>query len=492
MTDPRTPVIVGVGQLNRRPTAQELPGASEPLEMMAEVARLAAADAGTGHALLARATGLWVLQVTEWYYRDAADALATALGIAARDRLVSGLGGNSAQRLCTEAADAIQRGEHDAVILCGAEAAHTAALARKLGFTLPWTSDSPAGAGSPPAPRHPAEDAAGLRSVREYFPLLDNAIRRRSGATISEHTARIGRMWSNYSAIAASNPYAWSRRAWSADEITTVDSANRMICFPYTKVMNAYARVDQAAAVIVCSVGLARALGVREDRWVFPLAGATCHEHWFVSERDDLGVSVGMGANAAAVLQAAGATIDDVDHLDLYACFPAPPQLAAEALGVPIDDRSRPLTCTGGLAFAGGPGNNYMTHAIANIVGRLRDDPGTLALASGLGWYATTHSSGLYGTNPPRQGFRRVDPQEVVDAGPRRSVAEGYEGPAELETYTVGHDRDGVPARAFLALLTPDGARTWASSTDADLMAALEAEELLGAPFRVRNGVVTR
>ena len=271
--DPRTPVIVGVGQLNRRPTADELPGASEPVEMMAEVARLAAADAGGGHALLARATGLWVMQVTEWYYRDAAGALATALGIAAPDRLVSGLGGNSVQRLCTEAADAIQRGEHDAVILCGAEAAHTAALARKVGFALPWTSDTPTAAGSPPAPRHRAEDAAGLRSVREYFPLFDNAIRRRSGATISEHTARIGRMWSNYSVVAASNPYAWSPRARTADEITTVTSDNRIICFPYSKVMNAYARVDQAAAVIVCSAGLARSLRVREGLLVAHLRG---------------------------------------------------------------------------------------------------------------------------------------------------------------------------------------------------------------------------
>src|SRR5579862_4874276 len=163
--DSRAPVIVGIGQLNRRPTADELPGASEPVEMMAEAARLAAADAGAGLALLARATGLWVMQVTEWHYRDAAGALATVLGTTAPDLLVSGLGGNSVQRLCTQAAESIQRGEHDAVILCGAEAAHTVALARKVGFALPWTSDPPTAAASPPAPRHPAEDAAGLRSV---------------------------------------------------------------------------------------------------------------------------------------------------------------------------------------------------------------------------------------------------------------------------------------------------------------------------------------
>jgi len=489
--DPRTPVIVGVGQLNRRPTEAELPDASEPVAMMAEVVRLAAADAGAGDALVARATGLRVMRVTEWHYADAAGALATTLGIAPRDRLVSGLGGNSVQRLCTEAADAIRRGEHDAVILCGAEAAHTIAMARKVGFPLSWTPDRPTGDDTPPSPRHRAEDAAGLRSVREFFPLLDNAIRRRNRSTIAEHTARIGRMWSNYSLVAATNPYAWSPHVRTPEEIVTSTADNRMICFPYTKVMNAYARVDQAAALVLCSVEVARGLGVREDRWVFPLAGATCHEHWFVSERDDLGVSVGMRANADAVLDAAGVTINDVRHLDLYACFPAPPQLAADALGVPVDDPGRPLTCTGGLAFAGGPGNDYTTHAIANVVGRLREDSGALGFVSGVGWYATTHSAGLYGTRPLEGGFRCIEPQAVVDAGPRRAVAEAYDGPGTLETYTVSHNRTGAPERAFLALLTPGGARTWASSSDPDLMTALETEELLGARFEVKQGEAT-
>ena len=62
------------------------------------------------------------------------------------------------QRLLTEAADAIQRGEHDAVALCGAEAAHSVALARKAGFALPWTPDTPTAEDAPPSPRHPAED----------------------------------------------------------------------------------------------------------------------------------------------------------------------------------------------------------------------------------------------------------------------------------------------------------------------------------------------
>jgi acetyl-CoA C-acetyltransferase len=486
--DPRTPVIVGVAQLNRRPTETELETAAEPVDMMAEVVRGAAADAGVGDALLARASALRVLRVTEWHYEDAAALLASRLGITPSDCAVSGLGGNSPQRLVTELAARIQSGECDVAILCGAEAAHTVALAQRVGATLPWTPDTPTDLDVAASPRHASETAVGLRSVREYFPLLDNAVRGRSGATIAEHTDRIGRMWSNYSRVAATNPYAWSPRAREPDEITTVTDDNRMICFPYTKVMNAYARVDQAAAVILCSVATARDLGIPEACWVVPLAGADCDEG-FVSERVDLGLSAGMRANTAALTEATGVGVDEVAHLDVYACFPAPPQLAADALGVPVDDPDRPLTCTGGLAFAGGPGNNYMTHAIANVVHTLRLDPDERAhaITVGVGWYATTHSMGLYGKRAVPGGFRAVRPS--LDDGHRRSVAVDYEGPGTIETYTVSHARDGAPERAFLAVRTPDGARAWAASTDADLMHALETEELLGRPVAVTKGV---
>jgi acetyl-CoA C-acetyltransferase len=361
------------------------------------------------------------------------------------------------------------------------------ALAQRLGVTLPWTPDTPTELDVVTAPRHPAETTVGLRSVREYFPLLDNAIRGRTGATVAEHTARIGRMWSGYSRVAAENPYAWSPRVREPEEITTVTDDNRMICFPYTKVMNAYARVDQAAAVILCSAETARELGIADARWVLPLAGADCDED-LVSERIELGVSAGMRANTRAITEATGVGVHDVAHLDVYACFPAPPQLAAEALGVPVHDPNRPLTCTGGLAFAGGPGNNYMTHAIANVVRTLRDDPDDRAhaITVGVGWYATTHSMGLYGKQPLPGGFRAVRP--ALDDQPRCEVAVGHEGPGTIETYTVSHARDGRPERAFVAVRTGAGARAWASSTDDDLMRALETEELLGASVTVAHG----
>lgn len=68
-------------------------------------------------------------------------------------------------------------------------------------------------------------------------------------------------------------------------------------------------------------------------------------------------------------------------------------------------------------------------------------------------------------------------------------MAADYEGGGTIETYTVSHARDGHAEQAFLAVRTPDGARAWATSTDADLLRALETEELLGASVSVAQGV---
>src|SRR4030095_11640717 len=116
-----------------------------------------------------------------------------------------------------------------------------------------------------------------------------------------------------------------------------------------------------------------------------------------------LAESPAIGIAGAAALEAAGLGMDDIARFDLYSCFPAAVELAMKAygLGGPEAGDDRALTLTGGLGFAGGPGNNYSTHAIAMAVDACRQDPGSLSLVTALGWYATKHSVGVYSTVPP-------------------------------------------------------------------------------------------
>jgi acetyl-CoA C-acetyltransferase len=222
---------------------------------------------------------------------------------------------------------------------------------------------------------------------------------------------------------------------------------------------------------------------------VFPVAGADANDHWYVSSRWDLHSSPAIAAAGRAALRHATIGADDVAHVDLYSCFPAAVQIGAAALGVPLD---RTLTLTGGLTFAGGPGNNYVTHSIATLVERLRDRSvdDELGLVTGLGWYVTKHSVGLYGTTPPRDGFRAADAQPEVDALPRRALVADADGAVVVvETYTVTHDRDGAPVTGIVACRLPDGARTWATTGEpAALEELTTSSDVIGRPGVVRAG----
>jgi acetyl-CoA C-acetyltransferase len=234
-------------------------------------------------------------------------------------------------------------------------------------------------------------------------------------------------------------------------------------------------------------VEAARAAGVPEDRWVFPLSGAEAHDHWFISHRPELHRSPAIRLAGHAALELAGVGTDDLGPVDLYSCFPAVVQMAAHELGLPIDDRARSLTLTGGLTFGGGPGNNYTSHGIAQLVGALRAAPGTVGLATGLGWYATKHSIGVYASRPPAQGgFAWRDVQPEVDVLPQCTVDSDAQGAVRVETYTVTFDREGHPEHGIVACRTSADHRAWGTITDQDTLASLCAEEGIGRTGTLR------
>jgi acetyl-CoA C-acetyltransferase len=328
------------------------------------------------------------------------------------------------------------------------------------------------------------------------YPLLETAVRGALGRGVDEHQHRVSELWATFAAVAAANPYAWSRTTHSPEAIRTPSAGNRIVTFPYTKRMCANIDVDQAAALLLCSYEAARAAGVADDRLVFPIAAADAHDHYFFSERWSLAESSAIRIAADAALEAAAIGIADVARFDLYSCFPAAVQIAMGALGLagPAGGDDRPLTVTGGLAFAGGPANDYPSHAIAAMVDACRRDPGSIGLVHALGWYVTKHSMGLYSTTPSGHGFVRVDPattQAAVDALPAREVAGAYEGDATVEATAVPFERDGSPSLALVSLLTADGRRVLANTRDPGAMTAMTEEAWEGRTCRVRTDGAT-
>jgi acetyl-CoA C-acetyltransferase len=386
------------------------------------------------------------------------------------------VGGNSPQLLMNELAPAVARGDVRAALVGGTECVYTRWRARREPkIWLDWTqADDPPCAivvGDPRAGTNDYEMAHTAIAPTQIYPLFETALRADAGHTVEEHQIAVSELWATFAATAAANPHAWSRVAYSPAEIRTPGPENRIVTFPYVKRMCANIDVDQAAALLLCSYELARDLGVPEDRLVFPLAGSDAHDHFFFSERDTLHSSPAIAAAGRAALDAAGVGVDDVAQFDLYSCFPSAVEIALGALGLrgPGGGDARPLTVTGGLGFAGGPANDYPTHAIAGMVEACRRDPGSVGMVSALGWYVTKHSIGLYSTAPPERGFVRADgtsTQAAVDALPRREVAGVYSGPADVEATAVVFERDGAPSVAIVSTLTPDGRRALANTRD--------------------------
>jgi acetyl-CoA C-acetyltransferase len=482
--DPRTPVIVGVGQMNQRD------GALEPTDLIAAASRLAADDAGAtggGSSLLAAIDSIRIVSLLSWRYRDPGALVAAAVGASPRQTAVTQPGGNSPQSLVNLTSLAIAAGDLDVALIAGAECWRTRMKFRAADERPAWTTQDESVPeaeviGSDFQMMHPAEMARGVMMPVQVYPMFEHALRSHQGRAIDEHLVRISELWARFSEVASRNPAAWSQHLYTAEQIRTPGPDNRWIGYPYPKLMNSNNSVEQSAALLLCSVAAAERFGVPRERWVFPHSGADAHDTYAVSHRQDLWSSPAMRACGQHTLGAANVAIDDVAHVDLYSCFPSAVEIAASELGLPVDDASRSLTVTGGLTFAGGPWNNYVTHAIAAMVGVLRDDPGSYGLCTANGGFITKHAMGVYSTEPPADGFQWRDAQPDTDATTSpREVVEEYDGSVTIESWTVMHDREGEPETGFAPVLLADGRRAWGRTSDTDAIKVMLTEDMVGA-----------
>lgn len=485
--DPRLPVLVGAGQISNR--VDRGAEALEPVDLMAEALRRAEQDTGAS-GVLRVADSVRVTCLLSWRYSDAGALVAERVGASPRQTVYTVMGGNYAQTLVNDTAKAIQEGELDLALLTGAEAWRSRSDTKKAGGRPDWTTQPDSVhpsvvMGTDDNLSSPFEISRGVFLPVQVYPMFDVALRAELGLSITEHRSRISDLWSRFSQVATLNPYAWLQQSYTPEEISEPTDDNRMIGFPYTKRLNSNNMVEQGAGLILCSVAKAQSLGIPRDRWVFIHAGADAHDHWFVTNRADLCSSPAIRLTGRDTFTAAGTSADEVDHADLYSCFPSAVQIAARELGLRLDQQ---LTVTGGMSFAGGPWNNYPMHGIATMSGVLRDDPGSTGLCTANGGFTTKHSLCLYSTDPPKAGaFRWSEPQDEVDAMPVRDSAESYEGDTTIETYTVMYGRERQPEQALAALLTPEGARTWGKTTDADTMDAMTKEEFVGRGAKVNR-----
>ncbi|MGB0318069.1 MAG: hypothetical protein ACPGAD_04385, partial [Pseudomonadales bacterium] len=381
----RMPILVGVGQITEKTPGLE--GLSSPVDLMVQATEAALADAHLGRAALEQVDTLVVVRSFRESTPNSPEALAKRLGASSAAQWLMPNGGNGPQYLVNRYAQAIAEGRCELALFSGAEAMDNGRKLLKAGITPPWeepTDRKPSYLVDEKKMSNEIEDAHGLMIPATAYPLYENALRGHYGHSIAEHQQVMGELFSRFSEVAARHPHAWFPVARSAEEIATATPSNRYVGWPYTKFMNAMNQINQAASLLLTSVGKARSLGIPEDRWLYLHGCADTSELWHVLDRENYHSSVAIRTLAEETYAMAGRDASGLDHIDIYSCFPSAVQIARDEFGIAKDD-PRPLTITGGLPFHGGAGNNYVMNSIASMADTLRAAPGTYGLVTANG-----------------------------------------------------------------------------------------------------------
>src|SRR4051812_33662577 len=457
--DDRIPVIVGVGEIADHPA--EPSAGLEPLALLEAAVKRAGLDAAAP--LLGEIDSLDVVNFLSWRYRDPEQLLAARLGIKPSHCFYGPVGGESPIRYLHQAAQRIARGETKVAVVCGAEAQSTATKADRAKVTLPWTPF----AHDVPEPKRgaafqkPLAVALGVFRPITVYPLYEAATAAHWGQTPREALAESGELWARFSAVAAQNPQSWMKRAVAAEEITTPSPDNRLIAWPYTKLMVANPTVNMGGAVLMTSLARARDAGIAEDRLIYVHGGASAEEPVDYLLRDQFVQSHAQNAVLETVLDMAGGDGRAFDAIELYSCFPVGPKRARRPLGLGRDVQPR---VPGGLTFHGAPLNPYMTHAACAMVRKLRGGA-KLGLLYGQGGFVTKHHALVLSRQAPQQALAQ-DTSVETEADRRRGEVPDFvteaDGPGTVESFTVIYRRGGEVEHGVVMLRTADNARALA------------------------------
>jgi acetyl-CoA C-acetyltransferase len=504
MIDPRTPILVGCGQITD--TTSEPSSKRSRVAFCAEAAARALDDTGArigGHMLGHHVDALAVME----FFSDISPRFASPFGrstnppksvarrlhASPRKLLYSHSGGNMPQYLVNRFAEEIAAGETRLALICGAELLRSTQNARKAGLALDWNEDfggTPERIGDNRFGYSEEEARHELRAAIHFYPLLENAIRGGLKRDVASHMDAMGRLFHRLAIVAKDNPLATRRKGYSAHDLSTISDDNRWICFPYPRLMNANAIIDQAAAVIMTSVEKAREWGIPEERWVFLHGCADGTDTWVVSERDRLDASPAIRGCARIALDMAGRKLSDITAFDLYSCFPSAVEVAMAEIGIAGDD-PRPISITGGLPFFGGPGNNYVTHSIAEMMNVVRKAPESFGMVTANGNYLTKHSAGIYSSTPVAGPWRREAPakfQAELDARPKQRVNTEPRGTGTIETYCVAYGKDAPEKGYIFGRLDGSGERFVAMApTEPAVLADMLTNEQLGRKVTVNQ-----
>lgn len=487
----RTPVVIGVGQFSEKVTDADYRALS-PMDVAGEALKAAIADAQASGDLAGAIDTIAAMRQFEISHPKAVApfgksnnpprSIGKRAGANPKRAILEKSGGQANQQLVGELAQEIADGNSEVAVVVGSEAISTTLALVKQGEQRDWSEEVE---GSIEDRGYGVEGMFdrelmihGAANAIPLYALFDQARRRKLGISAQDYRLKIGELFEPFTKIAAANPHAAAPTHRTAEELATITERNRIVAEPYTRMTVARDQVNQGGAVIIASLGKARALGVPESQIVH-IHAATAKVELPIMARPDLATSPASIDSIEAALEIAGIEFDALNHMDLYSCFASPVFNVIDHFGVAIDD-PRGLTLTGGLPFFGGAGNNYSAHGIAEVVQKCRETPGSVGLVGANGGAMSKYATGIYSTTPADwSATRRVKVLENTQAPVPLATDTPTE--AEVESFTVIPGKKGTIA--VIIARSDDGERVAANLDldDAASAAAVEADTVFGA-----------
>ena len=388
------PVVIGISSLQQTGSFNDLDEALVLMELVTQNALLDSTNPDI-------AKYIDEVQVPKgfWKYRDPGRWIAERNGFDDAKTSVTKIGVLQ-QNLINSACDKIISGEIRASLIVGGEARYKKirALIEDKEFFETDLSINPDSYVKAKDDLHikEEEDHLGLMAVG-YYAILESALRSKKNLNINQHKEYLGKMYSEFSKIAAANPDGWSQKEFSWQDIALANKKNTLQALPYNKLHCTSWNVNQASAMILCSEELADTLNVPDSKRVYPLASSETNHMIAAIQRPNLLEPIGLKLAAEYILNICEQNNIKPNTYELYSCFPIAVQMFAEALGLDADKK---LTVTGGMSFAGGPLNNYMIHSTVKMIDVIRQNSEKIGLVTGVSGMMTKQAFALWAKEP--------------------------------------------------------------------------------------------
>ena len=474
------PVLVGIGSLQQKGSFEQL---DEALILMEQASLKAIEDSKAPEIK----NYIDEIQVPKgfWAYRDPGKWIAEKHGFARAETSVTKIGVLQ-QNLINSACKKIINGEIRASLIVGGEARFKMIQALKEG--LPYEemalTENPDNYVKAKEDLYAAEelDALGMMAVG-YYAIIESAMRYKNQYSLKEHENFLGSYYERFSQIASKNSHAWNHKIFTAEEIKTPSSRNQRIAYPYNKLHNSSWNVNQASALILTSDEIADKLKIPLDKRVYPLVSSETNHMIGVIQRPDLTSPVGLKLATKYLIETAEKNNIKPTFYELYSCFPVAVQLFAEALNIP-DNIDK--TITGGMPFAGGPLNNYMLHATAQMIMRIRDNNSEVGLITGVSGMMTKQALAIWGKNPAMDFESKDVTKEAEELELPVPMSTMSSGEGKVIGCTVLYEKNASSKAVFYAE-DSHGHRLVLTSSVTEIIKQVEEEECIGQKINYSN-----